>query len=122
MRSRREFMALGLTGLIGAGVLPANAYEIRDQAEWRNSFDTAGGVTRERRSNYPILSDATRSATEQAIARYRDIVSRGGWPVISSKETLRTGSRGDAVLALRQRLIISGDLDQYSGRGNTFDS
>ncbi len=122
MRSRREILALGLSGLVGAGMLPANAYEIRDQAEWRNSFDTAGGVTRERRSNYPILSDATRTATQQAIARYRNIVSQGGWPIISSKETLRTGSRGDAVLALRQRLIISGDLDQYAGRGNTFDS
>lgn len=122
MRSRREILSLGMGGLVGLGASSASAYEIRDQAEWRNPFDTAGGAARERRSDLPILSQATIAATDQAIQRHREIASRGGWPQVSSTQVLKTGSRGDAVTALRQRLIISGDLDQYSGRGNTFDS
>ena len=122
MRSRREVLAYGLTGLLGAGILPAHGYEIQDQAEWRNSFDTSGGLVRERRSNYPILSTATLAATEQAIGQYGAIVNQGGWPMIPAEQTLKVGSRGPAVTALRQRLTITGDLDQYAGRGDTFDS
>ena len=122
MRSRREILALGLSGIVGAGLLPAHAYEIQDQAEWRNSFDTSGGTVRERRSNYPILSVATLAATEQAIAQYRNIVNQGGWPMIPAEQTLKVGARGPAVMALRQYLLITGDLDQNAGRGDTFDS
>ena len=43
-----------------------------------------------------------------ALARYREIASRGGWPKIP--EGLDRGARGAGVLALRNRLTAEGDL------------
>ena len=62
------------------------------------------------------LSPDIVGAVEQAIAQYSDIVARGGWPMVPAEQKLRIGARGPAVAALRQRLIISGDLDAYDRR------
>ncbi len=70
---------------------------------------------RVQRSNTPILSPQTLAATEQMVERYRDIVARGGWQAVSGAERLRVGSKSPAVTALRQRLIVSGDLDPAAG-------
>jgi murein L,D-transpeptidase YcbB/YkuD len=43
-----------------------------------------------------------------ALARYREIASRGGWPAVSGD--LESGARGAGALALRNRLIAEGDL------------
>lgn len=43
-----------------------------------------------------------------ALARYREIASRGGWPRISGD--LEKGAQGAGALALRSRLIAEGDL------------
>jgi murein L,D-transpeptidase YcbB/YkuD len=47
--------------------------------------------------------------TKQAIARYQDIVARGGWPQVPAV-AMSPGSRGQAVVTLHNRLAISGDL------------
>ena len=49
--------------------------------------------------------------TEHAIEQYRQIVQNGGWSKVPAGRTLKLGSSGSAVLALRKRLIVSGDLD-----------
>jgi murein L,D-transpeptidase YcbB/YkuD len=51
-----------------------------------------------------------------ALARYRDIERRGGWPVIGEGPQLRPGARDPRVIDLRQRLAASGDHggDEYS--------
>ncbi len=92
-----------------------------DQAEWAQSYDADSrlAVTR---STTPILSPATFSATEQAIERYRQIVSTGGWQRVPSGHTLRLGASGSAVVALRKRLMVSGDLDHSAGLSPVFDS
>ncbi|MFP5284530.1 MAG: hypothetical protein ACLGI9_02215, partial [Thermoanaerobaculia bacterium] len=41
-----------------------------------------------------------------ALARYREIASRGGWPKVP--EGLEKGARGTGVIALRNRLIAEG--------------
>ncbi len=41
---------------------------------------------------------------------YRNIVARGGWPVISKGKSLTIGSKGKRVIELRRRLAMSGDL------------
>lgn len=43
-----------------------------------------------------------------ALARYREIASRGGWPQVPGG--LEKGSRGAGVIALRNRLTSEGDL------------
>lgn len=91
------------------------------QAEWRQNYDGAT-LLRESKQTSPILSQQTIAATEQAIAQYQDIVSRGGWPSVPRGSRLKLGSKGPAVAALRQRLSLTGDLKQDAGNPEIFDS
>lgn len=90
------------------------------QAEWQQNYDSAQRA-RVTRANTPTLSPDAAAATEQAISQYRAIAERGGWGQIGN-DRLRLGARGPAVQALRQRLVISGDLDSSAARGEVFDS
>lgn len=45
-----------------------------------------------------------------ALARYRDIAARGGWPRIPTGFDLRPGDLDERVMALRTRLQITGDF------------
>lgn len=118
--------ALNLTASIafGAAALaaPAQAQTLAfgSQAEWVQNYD-AVSRTQVARSATPVLSPETLMATEQMIARYQDIVARGGWGVVP-EERLQLGSRSPSVNMLRQRLILSGDLDPTAGRSDTYDS
>jgi murein L,D-transpeptidase YcbB/YkuD len=46
----------------------------------------------------------------RALAVYRGIASRGGWPEVPAGPTLKKGSRGSRVSALRRRLETTGEL------------
>lgn len=92
-----------------------------NQAEWRQSYEASQNLTVPR-STTPILSPQTVSATEQAIAQYQAIASRGGWPAVPTGATLKVGSKSAAVGALRQRLIAAGDIDPSAGTSPVFDS
>ena len=46
----------------------------------------------------------------------------GGWPRLTFKVPLRPGASGPEVTALRQRLLLSGDLPAIEGSGETFDA
>lgn len=76
----------------------------------------------ELQSNTPYVSHETIAALQAAIARYRAIVQSGGWPQVPRDRTLRVNDSGDAVRALRHRLLISGDLTVRSRREWRFDS
>jgi L,D-transpeptidase YcbB len=93
------------------------------QAEWKQSYD-AGAVaaTQSVRTSVSILSAETIAATEQAIVSMQQAVSQGGWPILQTGQTLKLGSRGEGVSALRQRLVYSGDLEESRGNGASFDS
>jgi len=52
----------------------------------------------------PMLSTNSASAMEGAISMYEEIVSGGGWEDLPER-TLKKGAKGEAVIALRQRLI-----------------
>src|SRR5215208_7264376 len=93
----------------------------QEQAEWRQSYDAVSRI-RVTRSTTPILSPQALAATEEAIERYRDIVARGGWTPLQSGERLRVGANGPSVIALRQRLIQTGDLDPAAGTSPVYDS
>jgi L,D-transpeptidase YcbB len=69
-----------------------------------------------------VLSVETMAATEQAIETYRGIVANGGWGTVPAGQTLKLGVSSQAVVALRQRLAASGDLDPSAGASPVFDS
>ncbi|MDJ1156937.1 L,D-transpeptidase family protein [Chelatococcus sp. SYSU_G07232] len=92
-----------------------------EQAEWQQGYDAASRM-RVARSFTPTLSPESVAATEQAIAHYREIVARGGWGQVPANQRLRVGSRGPAVVALRQRLVVTGDLEPNAGGSDVFDS
>ncbi len=98
----------------------ARAQDADDQAEWRQSYETSARISVGREAT-PVLSPATVAATETAIQTYQSIVARGGWNQVPAAE-LKLGVRTKAVQALRQRLIVSGDLDPVAGMGQTYDS
>jgi len=47
----------------------------------------------------------------KALAHYRELALRGGWPTIPDGMKMKRGDHGSSVTALRERLIIDGDLD-----------
>lgn len=92
-----------------------------EQAEWAQRYDADPHLAVSR-SNTPVLSVQTFAATEQAIETYRRIVANGGWGSVPSGQTLKLGASGQAVVALRKRLVASGDLDPSAGTSPIFDS
>jgi murein L,D-transpeptidase YcbB/YkuD len=101
--------------------LAASGTPFGEQAEWAQRYDADPrlAVTR---SNTPVLSTQTMAATEQAIETYRRIVDNGGWEPASATHVLKLGVSGPAVVALRQRLAKSDDLDAAAGGSPIFDS
>src|SRR6266404_1022238 len=56
-----------------------------------------------------------------ALAEYREILRRGGWPEVPRGRKLRRGDRGARVVALRRRLKATGDLPALAGSTPVFD-
>jgi murein L,D-transpeptidase YcbB/YkuD len=119
------FVAAGLAVVgFGASLQAAQASDsapFSDQAEWAQSYDADAHLT-VTRSTTPVLSQATFAATEQAIERYQQIVTNGGWTHVPAGRVLKLGVSGPAVVALRKRLETSGDLDSHAGSSPIFDS
>src|SRR5437763_13458180 len=122
---RRAFLqgAAAVTAIAALGLAPAFAGKrnAEDQAEWPQQWQVSDELAVGRETT-PTLSAATVAATENAIAKYQELVTRGGWNAVPGGAELRLGAKGRGVQALRQRLAISGDLDADAGMGPTFDS
>jgi len=56
-----------------------------------------------------------------ALAQYRDIAERGGWPSVEGGATMRPGDRGLRIAQLRARLSATHDIDGESGDPELFD-
>jgi murein L,D-transpeptidase YcbB/YkuD len=54
------------------------------------------------------------AALQEALARYRDIASKGGWPTVAEGAKLRRGDRGQRVMVLRKRLQVTGEMEEGS--------
>ena len=52
------------------------------------------------------------AALQKALAAYQDIATRGGWPIIPDGPKLRREDRGPRVAALKNRLLLTSDLDR----------
>ncbi len=129
--SRRSFtksLAAGLTGAFATGfgvraalAAPGDGNPFSAQAEWAQNYDSDAKLSIPR-STTPLLSPQTWSATEQAIQRYRQLAANGGWNTVPAGQTLKVGVRGNGVVALRRRLIVTGDLTEQAGGSQVFDS
>ncbi|WP_457094103.1 L,D-transpeptidase family protein [Microvirga sp. P5_D2] len=117
MLSRRAL----LTGSLALVFTPATVALAQNQAEWSQNYE-AVSRTRVQRTSTPMLSAESLAATEQMIEYYRNIAARGGWGAVQGVQGLRVGSKSPAVAGLRQRLIITGDLDQNAGDSPIYDS
>ena len=93
-----------------------------DRGAFGESFDQAPRNIRMPKPSAPTLSPATAQTTEHAIAAYDAIVARGGWPDVPKSDELRLGSRDPAVVDLRSRLSVSGDLDPNAAGNDIYDS
>ncbi|WEZ83841.1 L,D-transpeptidase family protein [Rhizobium sp. 32-5/1] len=128
--SRRAFLRSAAT--IGAAAVAGNAMaqtaldEIINaprRGVWDDQFDakasrSATAVV----SNNPIFGPDTLANTQNAIGQYQQIASAGGWPQVNPSVRLEMGVSDPAVQALRQRLMIVGDLPRSAGISNAFDS
>lgn len=122
--SRREALLLGLGAVAAATTAGSASAQGFGAAEWNDRYDANSGAVASRTSasRVPTLSAETAQATEQAIATYQDIAGRGGWSGVPTGPRLKLGSTGERVVALRRRLVVSGDLDPAVGMSPTFDS
>ncbi len=85
-------------------------------------FDSASRTIHMPKSSLPTLSPSTADTTAQAVGEYEGILSRGGWPRVPPVDRLRLGNRHRAVVALRKRLAVTGDLDAHAGLTDIYDS
>ncbi|WP_238858147.1 L,D-transpeptidase family protein [Faunimonas pinastri] len=111
-----------LAGVAHAQETMAAVLQNVQQSEWGDNFVGQAGGSSAVMTREPILSPGTVPAMQQAIARYQDIVSRGGWPNVPADHPLKLGMREPAIAALRERLMAEGDLNAASGDPQAFDS
>jgi L,D-transpeptidase YcbB len=96
--------------------------EQNQRREFGQGFDSASRAIHMPQASLPTLSTSTVDTTAQAIGEYEAILARGGWPTVPPAERLRLGNKHPSVVALRKRLIVSGDLEPTAGETNIFDS
>ncbi len=76
-----------------------------------------------RPDNIPWRSDEMLTQIEAAVEKYRQIVAKGGWPVIPGNRMMRPGDDDERVPALRKRLRVTGELRSSGGFDDfNFDS
>lgn len=69
---------------------------------------------------FPTLAAANIEATKAAIKRYEQIVAAGGWKTVPDA-TVKPGEDHFAIVELRDRLIVSGELSADAAGGETLD-
>jgi L,D-transpeptidase YcbB len=123
---RRLGLALGAAALARpAFAQDATLQALIDQNQKRDlgqEFDSASRTIHMPKASLPTLSPSTVDTTEQAIGLYEGIAARGGWPAVPPTDRLRLGNRHPSVVALRQRLAATADIDADAGDGDIFDS
>lgn len=71
----------------------------------------------------PSYGPRTGARTAEAMTRYEEIALRGGWPMLPPGTAgLKPGAKGAAVLALKERFKITGDIVASEAGGDVFDA
>ena len=60
-------------------------------------------------------------ALSRALVAYRALEKEGGWPTIPDGEVLKAGIRDRRVVELRERLVVTGDLETKKPHDDLFD-
>ncbi|WP_102957949.1 L,D-transpeptidase family protein [Mangrovicella endophytica] len=129
MLSRRAFVLGAATA--GAAMASGSAFAQNalsdllaapSRGNWDDQFDTRGASVRSVSTNAPVFSANTVQSLGMAINNYSQIVSAGGWPMVPEEGKLQLGVQSGAVQALRQRLMVSGDLPSSAGNSSAFDT
>jgi len=129
--SRRAVLRSALSAGAAALAVPAFAQSAMDdvinaprRGNWDDQFDAkVSRATVNVTSNNPILGPGSAQNVQLAMSQYQMIVSNGGWPQVpETAKPLQLGAVDSSVQALRQRLMISGDLPRDAGMSNSFDS
>jgi murein L,D-transpeptidase YcbB/YkuD len=95
----------------------------REEAKPLRMLNQALASGRIRDSLQALLpADPAYAALRSAWQDLHLLAAVGGWPRLSFKPPLRPGASGPEVRALRQRLLVSGDLSAAEGSGETFDA
>lgn len=111
-----------LGGLASTVAMPAVLSSAFAQTEWGESFDNQPTNVQAVLTNRAVLNPQAATEAEWALQQYSAISARGGWNAVPADTTLKLGLSHANVASLRQRLIITGDLQQSSGLSNSFDS
>ena len=75
------------------------------------------------RANEPSYGPNTYDRTLEALIVHEDVANRGGWPKVpASAASLKPDSQGPDVVALKQRLLASGDLAPEAVAGDIYDA
>jgi L,D-transpeptidase YcbB len=75
------------------------------------------------RDSEPAFGPETLGRTQQALKTYEEIVALGGWQSLPpGARGLKQGMTGGHVQQLKQRLAISGDLDNGNAISDSFDA
>jgi len=127
--SRRSFLS-GVAALAAStAAAPAFAQDAVEsmlkaasRGNWDDEFDAKASVGDKVTSRLPIFSTQTLGYVQAAIAQYQNIVSAGGWPTVPATKKLRLGAVEPEVEALRQRLMVTGDLSPNAGMSRAFDT
>ena len=94
----------------------------KSRLDFGQTFDQASRTIPMPKLSAPTLSPQTAAITQQAVATYDAIVARGGWPQVPTVDELHLGMRHPAVVDLRRRLLVSGDLDPNAVGNDIYDS
>jgi murein L,D-transpeptidase YcbB/YkuD len=144
LRARKHRRSLRRATIVSAGIvataLAASAPSHADSLNPFRTFTDSGVVSPEERArreevrtelyqrysadyqvNIPFVSEASVAALQAAIQRYQGIVQAGGWPGLTEKVTLRPGDTDQAIITIRRRLIMEGDLPSEPRLSPVFD-
>lgn len=58
---------------------------------------------------------------QRALAKYREIEKKGGWPSVAAGPTLKIGMKNPRVGQVKRRLLVTGELAKIEGDVDTFD-
>jgi murein L,D-transpeptidase YcbB/YkuD len=101
-------------------------WNMRRHIEWPDAVAQLDAAIREGRID--VLLDAVRPALPSyarliaALGEYRGIAARGGWQNVPAGPSLKPGMTDPRVVAVRQRLVASGDLPGDDTDSAQFDA
>jgi murein L,D-transpeptidase YcbB/YkuD len=127
--SRRFFLSgagalamAAISGPVSAQDVISEILQSQGRGNWNDTFDARASQGDKVASNLPIFSPQTVMHIEQAVGQYSGIVAQGGWPMVPATKKLELGVVDPDVVALRKRLMVSGDLSTSAGISESFDT